>query len=321
MPAEQQIREIPVYIFTGFLEAGKTKFIRETLEDKRFNTGERTLLICCEEGEEEYGLSKMKNASQIRLRTVEDEEALTGAVLAQWAAETQPERVMVEYNGMWMLDTLYAALPQSWVVYQEFCFADGRSFLSYNANMRQLVYDKLRGCDLVVFNRFDRKADPMPWHKVVRGANRSCDIIYEDERGKSRYDDIEDPLPFDKEAKVIEIADRDYAIWYRDLNEELKSYDGKTVRFKAQVATSKELDAGTIVVGRQMMNCCAADTAFAGLIAIGNPRGDIGNGDWVDLTASIEVRRHPGYHRTGPVLTVKEISPAEPPEEEVATFY
>ena len=46
--------EIPVYIFTGFLEAGKTKFIQETLEDARFNDGERTLLLLCEEGIEEF---------------------------------------------------------------------------------------------------------------------------------------------------------------------------------------------------------------------------------------------------------------------------
>ena len=48
---------IPVYAFSGFLEAGKTKFIQETLEDERFNSGERTLVLICEEGEEEYDLS------------------------------------------------------------------------------------------------------------------------------------------------------------------------------------------------------------------------------------------------------------------------
>ena len=314
-------REVPVYLFTGFLEAGKTKFIQETLEDKRFCNGERTLLLVCEEGEEEYDLTRVRHGDQVRLRTVEDEEALTPGLLAQWNREVQPERVLVEYNGMWMLDTLYRAMPRGWLVYQEFCFSDARTFLNYNANMRQLVYDKLKSCDLVVFNRFDRKDDIMPYHKVVRAANRGCNIAYEDLKGKVRYDEIEDPLPFDKNARVIDIADKDYALWYRDLGEELKSYDGKTVHFKAQVAASPELDAGTILVGRQMMNCCAADIAFAGLVAVENPRGDLSDGDWVDLTASVKVRKHPAYNRPGPVLTVKEISSAEPPEEEVATFY
>ena len=317
----QEVQEIPVYLFTGFIEAGKTKFIQETLEDKRFATGERTLLLVCEEGEHEYELGRVRHGNQVRIRTVEDEEALTPELLAQFDREVQPERVLVEYNGMWMLDTLYRALPQRWLVYQEFTFADARTFLSYNANMRQLVYDKLKSCDLVVFNRFDRREDIMPYHRIVRGANRGCNIAYEDLKGKVRYDEIEDPLPFDKNAAVIDIADKDYALWYRDLGEELKSYDGKTVRFKAQVASSPELDAGTILVGRQMMQCCAADVSFAGLIAVENPRGDLDSGDWVDLTASIRVRKHPAYNRAGPVLTVKEIAPAEPPEDEVATFY
>ena len=48
---------IPMYVFTGFLESGKTKFIQETLEDERFNAGEKTLLLVFEEGEEEYDIS------------------------------------------------------------------------------------------------------------------------------------------------------------------------------------------------------------------------------------------------------------------------
>ena len=320
---EQTPQEVPVYLFTGFLEAGKTKFIQETLEDKRFDNGERTLLLVCEEGELEYDLSRVRHGSQVRIRTVENEEDLSAELLSLWAREIQPERVVVEYNGMWMLDTLYRALPAGWMVYQEFCFADAGSFLSYNANMRQLVYDKLRSCDLVVFNRFDQAhSDVMPFHKIVRGANRGCSIAYEDLKGKVKYDEIEDPLPFDKEADVIEIQDRDYALWYRDMGEELKSYDGKVVRFKAQTAAAPELPEGTLVVGRQMMNCCAADLTFAGLIATGNPRGDIADGDWVMLTAQLRVKKHVGYgSRPGPVLMIREIAPAAPPEEEVATFY
>lgn len=312
--------DLPVYLFTGFLEAGKTKFIQETLEDKRFDGGERTLLIVCEEGEEEYAPDEFCSR-RVTIRRVEDEEDFTTELLAQWEHDLAPERVLIEWNGMWLLDTLYGAMPARWVVYQEFFFADARTFLSYNTNMRQLVFDKLKSCQLAVFNRFDRKQDIMPWHKIVRAVNRSCDIAYEDTRGKVKYDDIVDPLPFDKRSPVIEIADRDYAIWYRDLNEELESYDGKTVRFKAQVATSDELEPGTIIVGRQMMNCCAADLQFAGLIAVGNPRGDLEDAQWVLLTAAIAVREHPGYTQPGPVLTIREIAPAEAPEEEVAAFY
>ena len=312
--------DIPVYLFTGFMDAGKTKFIQETLEDKRFDTGERTLLIVCEEGEEEYAPDQFAGKKTM-IRLAEAEEDFTEELLYQWEIETGAERVLIEWNGMWMLDTLYQAMPPRWVVAQEFMFAEAESFLLYNTNMRQLVYDKLKSCELVVFNRFDPKQDILPYHKVVRAANRSCDIAYEDAQGKVRYDDIEDPLPFDKNAPVIDIADRDYAIWYQDLNEDLQSYNGKTVRFKALIATSPELAEDTVVVGRQLMNCCAADITFAGMIAVGNQRRDLGDGDWVELTASIRVKKHSAYTRPGPVLTIKEIVPAEPPEDEVATFY
>ncbi len=311
--------DVPVYLFTGFLEAGKTKFLQETLEDPRFNGGERTLLIMCEEGVEELSPDTFA-APNVFVRFVEDVEELSEENLQRWFLEANAERVLVEYNGMWMLDDFYMNMPPAWAVYQEFMFADARTFLSYNDNMRQLCYDKLKSCELIVFNRFPKDADIMPYHRIVRAANRACDIAYEGIDGKVKYDDIVDPLPFDKDAKLIEIEDTDYAIWYRDLNEELPDYDGKAVRFKAQVALSEDLDEGELIVGRQMMTCCADDIAFAGLIAVDNSRGELENGQWIELSALIEVTEHPGYDRPGPVLHVRELSPCSAPAETVASF-
>ena len=311
--------DIPVYLFTGFLEAGKTKFLQETLEDPRFNGGERTLLLMCEEGEEELSPDTFASPN-VFVRFVEDAEDLTEENLRRWFLEANAERVLVEYNGMWLLDDFYMNMPERWAVYQEFMFADARTFINYNNNMRQLVYDKLKSCELIVFNRFDPSADIMPYHKIVRAANRACEIAYESADGKVKYDDIVDPLPFDKKAKLIDIKDNDYALWYRDLNEELPDYDGKTVRFKAQVALSEDLDEGELIVGRQMMTCCADDIAFAGLIAVGNTRADLENSQWVELTAGIVIAEHPGYDRPGPVLHVKELSPCAAPAEKIASF-
>ena len=146
-------KDVPVYLFTGFLESGKTKFIQETLEDKRFCNGERTMLLVCEEGEEEYAPDQFADKS-VYIHVIEDQSELTAENLEKWLRESRAERVVVEYNGMWMLDVLYSAMPESWMVYQEFMFADAGTFLTYNNNMRQLVYDKLKSCELVVFNRF-----------------------------------------------------------------------------------------------------------------------------------------------------------------------
>ena len=69
--------ELPIYLFTGFLEAGKTKFIQETLEDSRFNAGERTLLLLCEEGIEEYDASRF-SGKNVFVEIIEKESDLKG---------------------------------------------------------------------------------------------------------------------------------------------------------------------------------------------------------------------------------------------------
>ncbi len=313
-------RQIPVYLFTGFLEAGKTKFIQETLEDKRFNNGERTLLLVCEEGIEEYEPEEF-SAPNVKLKAVENESDLTGENLIAWRRAADAERVLVEYNGMWMLDTLYGALPEGWLVAQEFMFADAGTFLSYNANMRQLCYDKLKSAELVVFNRFRADMDKMEFHKVVRGASRRADIAYEAPDGSVAYDDIEDPLPFDLDAPVVEIADSDYALWYRDMSEEPKKYSGKTVRFKGRCIRRKGVPANSFIIGRHIMTCCEADIAFSALICNldGQPMPE--NDEWVVLTAKMDYKFHRSYGRRGPVLTAVSIERTEPPAQQVATFY
>ena len=313
-------KDVPVYLFTGFLEAGKTKFIQETLEDKRFCNGERTLLLVCEEGEEEYEPDQFADRS-VMIRTLTSPEEMTVENLSRMLIQTGAERVVIEYNGMWLLDLLYSAMPEGWMVYQEFLFADATTFLSYNANMRQLVYDKLKSCELVVFNRFRPDMDKMAFHKIVRGASRRSDIAYEYAGGKVEYDDIQDPLPFDLEAPVVEIGDDDFAVWYRDMSEEPKKYEGKTVRFRCRALQRKKLPPHTFVVGRHVMTCCVEDIQFAGLVCQKDDVSDIVDDSWMTLTAEIHFKFSRAYGKKGPVLTYLSHEPCEAPEQAVATFY
>lgn len=315
-----KIKDVPVYLFTGFLEAGKTKFIQETLEDKRFNNGERTLLIVCEEGEEEYDVSTF-SAPNVFIRILDGLEELTMQNLREWLAKDDCERVVIEYNGMWLLDELYSRLPEYWMVYQEFMFADANTFESYNSNMRQLVYDKLKSAELVVFNRYSDKIDQMTLHKIVRGASRRADIAYEYADGTVKYDEIEDPLPFDVNAPVIEIADQDYALWYRDMSEEPAKYEDKTVRFKCRYLKRKKVPAGNFIVGRHIMTCCADDIQFAGLICKWDGYDSIVGDSWHVLTAKINYKFSRAYGKKGPVLTLISHEDCEAPEQPVATFY
>lgn len=312
--------DIPVYLFTGFLESGKTKFIQETLCDERFNKGEKTLLLVCEEGVEEYEPDEF-SGENVFIKVVEEESELSEDLLRGFIKETDAERVVVEYNGMWMLDSLYQAMPQEWVVYQEFMFADATTFLTYNQNMRQLTYDKLKSCELVVFNRFTREMDKMPYHKIVRGASRRADIAYEYAPDDVEYDDIEDPLPFDINAPIIEIGVDDYAIWYRDLTENPSNYEGKTIKVLCRALTRKKLPSKTFIVGRHVMTCCIEDTQFAALVCQWDQASKVVNDSWINLTAKIHYKFHVAYKQKGPVLTCVELEPAEAPENSIATFW
>ena len=313
-------KDVPVYLFTGFLESGKTKFIQETLEDRRFCNGERTLLLVCEEGEEEYAPDQFADKN-VFIRVINSQEELNAEALKRFLDETKSARVVVEYNGMWLLYALYGAMPEGWMVYQEFMFADAGTFITYNANMRQLVYDKLKSCELVVFNRFNGSMDKMEFHKIVRAASRRADIAYEYVGGKVEYDDIVDPLPFDLNADIVEIGDDDYAEWYRDMSEEPKKYENKTVRFKCRALVRKKMPDHTFIVGRHVMTCCVEDIQFAGLVCQWDKADTVKDDTWIILTARINFKFNRAYSKKGPVLTYIDSTPCEAPEQPVATFY
>lgn len=313
-------KDVPVYLFTGFLESGKTKFIQETLEDRRFCNGERTLLLVCEEGEEEYAPAQFADKN-VFIRVINSQEELNAEALKRFLDETKSARVVVEYNGMWLLDALYGAMPEGWMVYQEFMFADAGTFITYNANMRQLVYDKLKSCELVVFNRFNGSMDKMEFHKIVRAASRRADIAYEYVGGKVEYDDIVDPLPFDLNADIVEIGDDDYAEWYRDMSEEPKKYENKTVRFKCRALVRKKMPDHTFIVGRHVMTCCVEDIQFAGLVCQWDKADTVKDDTWIILTARINFKFNRAYSKKGPVLTYIDSTPCDAPEQPVATFY
>ena len=198
------MKEIPLYLFIGFLEGGKTKFINETIEEGQFDDGERTLLLVCESGEEEYS-SEALEKKNVFVEYIEDKEDMNHENLKSLLKKHKASRVFCEYNGMWLIQELFDAMPEGWLIAQVMMFCDTETFLDYNANMRSLVVDKLNMTDIVVFNRFSSEYDKMKYHSVVRGITRRSDIAYEYPDGNAEYDDIVDPLPFDIEAPVIEI--------------------------------------------------------------------------------------------------------------------
>ncbi len=311
--------QYPVYLFTGFLESGKTKMIQDILEDENFNDGCKILLIVCEEGIEEYEPSRFwgKNVRQMIVNRPED---LTAEILTDYVRNHVVDRVMIEYNGMWPIEALYEALPADFYVFQQLLIADGSTILNYNANMRSLVFDKLQGAETIIFNRAEN-ADKEALHKLVRGVSRRATIAYETPDGELEYDEIEDPLPFDVNAPVVQIADEDYALFYRDLAEEMPEWHGKTVKFKGMVARDKQLGKTAIVIGRHVMTCCADDIAFSGLVCNFDREIGLQTGDWAMITAKVRIESHKLYGSEGPVLYAVDVAATSEPKQPVATFY
>lgn len=313
------MQQIPVYVFTGFLDSGKTKFIQETLEDPRFNAGERTLLLVFEEGEEEYDFSSYPHRNVYQY--VLDQQTVTTKELQALAKKHKAQRVVAELNGMQLVGDLYTRFPEEWAVAQEVMFADSTTFMAYNANMRNLVMDKLVGAQMVVFNRLKKGEDTMPLHKLARAANRRIDILYDYTDGSTAFDDVEDPLPFDINAPVIEIKDEDYALWYRDVTEEPEKYAGKTVSFKGQVAMLRRDKNGMFAPGRFVMTCCAEDIQFCGIPCRYADAAKLESRSWVQVKATISAEKHSLYQgEMGPVLTAVSVEKADPATEEVAQF-
>ena len=316
------MKEIPVYLFVGFLESGKTSFIQETMQDPQFDSGDKTLLLVCEEGEVEYEPDRF-GFGGVSVEALPGKEALTAGNLAALAEKSGAGRVVVEYNGMWMLQDLLEAMPQNWVLYQCIATADGATFQMYFDNMRQLMLDKFAASELLVVNRAEAVSTPeqrQAVHKAVRQASRRCDIAYEYADGSVEYDDIPDPLPYDLQAEVVDIADEDFGVFYMDCNQEPAKYNGKKVRFTAQVCQSPRAGKGAFVPGRFAMTCCVEDIRFFGFLCRYDRARSLKKGEWVTVTAQIKWEQAAVYDGEGVVLYAQSVEKAQRPEDPLVYF-
>ena len=104
--------ELPAYLFWGFLESGKTTLIKDTLSQDYFNDGEKTMILSFEEGEEEYDKEMLEktNSFVIQLDSIED---LTKDFIISCQKNYHPDRVMIEYNGMYQIEGLMDVVDET----------------------------------------------------------------------------------------------------------------------------------------------------------------------------------------------------------------
>ena len=308
-----------VYIFNGFLDSGKTSFINDSLSSESFaRKSDRILLIQCEEGEVAPDVASFFSKN-VACEVLTSKSQLNSDKLEALRRKSNANIVIIEYNGTWMMQDLYNALPEKWEVFDIMTFVSAETFDVFYKNMRERFVDQIIDTGFVVFNRCEKgETDELALHKAVRAANTYTKIAYEYTDGSYSLDNIEDPLPFDKEADEIGIAVTDYGIWYRDLGSNMKDYDGKTVCFVAYSQNNKRTKPGA-VLGRYVMNCCEADAQFCGLYADGNA-AMAPDAAWVNVRAKISIKPCRMYGREGPVLDIISCEKTAEPLNPVATF-
>lgn len=312
-------RDVPVYLITGFLESGKTQFLDFTIGQSYFRIPEKTLLIVCEEGEEEYDAANLKKNNTV-MEIIEEPEDFTLDTLKMLDKKHKPGRVLIEFNPLWSVDKLYEMdLPKYWEMAQHIVCVDASSFQIYMNNMKSLFVEMIRRADMVIFNRCEMDYPLASFRRSVKVVNSSADVLFEDEDGEIE-DIFQDEMPYDMDADIIEIDDIDYGIWYVDMMDNLEDYVGKKVKFKGQVLKSRDLNAGFFVPGRMAMTCCADDTQFIGYVCKNPNAKRLRMGSWVEVTATVKQEYMEVYGDEGPVLYAETITPTEKPEQELVYF-
>ena len=310
---------IPVYMFLGFLESGKTTLIQETLNDEGFNEGEKTLLLVLEDGIEEYSRSFLEKTNTI-VEYFEDLSEINEEILQELDNRYEPDRIMIEFNGTWNIDDfLDIKMPLDWVVVQILSTIDASTFTNYINNMRTFMFNIINPADVVVFNRCTFDTSKTYLRTNVKSINKGAQIIYELEDGTiSPMSDEE--LPFDIHASVIEISDDDYGLWYMDALDNARKYDGKVVQIQAKVMRRDEDPEDIYVIGRNAMVCCADDIQMIGYMVKSDNAEMMVDGDWLQLTAKMRVVYDEEYQGEVPMLEEVMYKRIKPLEEELVYF-
>lgn len=313
MGLHKEDNRMPLFLINGFLEAGKTQFLQFTMEQDYFQTQEKTLLIVCEEGDTEYDeefLKKTKTAAVY----IDSLEELTPGRLEELELLYNPERILMEWNGMWNQEELH--LPADWIVYQQVTIIDGSTFDLYAKNMKPLLGAMVRNSELIICNRCEGIEDLEGYRRTLKAMNSHCEIVFEDEDGEIE-EVSEADLPYNMTAEVIEIAQEHYGIWYLDSMDKPDRYRGKVVEFTGMVLKNPDFPKNYFVPGRMAMTCCEDDMTFLGYICKAREARSLETRQWVRVRARIEYEEWPDYQGVGPVLYAESVDPAEPIKEVV----
>ncbi len=311
--------EIPVYVFMGFLGSGKTTFAKDVLLNQGFTEGAKTLLLACEDGEEEYD-EKVLKEKNIYLEYI-DESTLTAEHLLELGKKYDPENVMIEYNGMWELDRIFQIrVPKGWTVVQVISFVDATTFDVYVNNMKKIMMDQLRNADMIIFNRCDENTKTAEYRRSLRAVNRRGQVIFEGKDGRPIQTEEETVLPYDIDTDTIVLEEEDFGIFYIDAADNPDKYVGKNIKFKAQAHRPSNYGDTEFVPGRFAMTCCADDIAFIGFKTYYKGASTLKDRDWIIVEGKIQKEFYPEFQGEGPVIYADSVSLTGPAADDLVYF-
>lgn len=316
--------EMMVYVIMGFLEAGKTSLIRDLLTDDMFDDKAKTLILACEEGEEEYESAMLEKTKAV-CEYIEDEESFNGKVVEKFLKKHRPDRIIIEYNGMWptkhipeMYDELEEICFDREVIFQTIDVANDETFQMYMKNMPSMMVDQFRMAEMIIINRCTLQTNKNAIRGSVKAVNPRAQIVYESE--DDAFYEMKDEMPFDVNADIIDISEDDFGIWYIDMLDHPETYTGKTMRVSGMIQKPPGLPSGFAVFGRMAMTCCADDVQYMGFLCKADDWAPYKNQEYVTVVARLEFKYMKEYGEEGPVFYAESVEKAQKPKEELVYF-
>ncbi|MBR2595313.1 MAG: hypothetical protein IKE06_03205 [Solobacterium sp.] len=309
----------PVYLFTGFLDSGKTTLIKDTMNDEQFMEGAgRTLILCFEQGETGYD-EKFLDEHNAFIEFFDASTQLTVEKMRELDTIYHPGQVFIEYNGSESIsETLLRGMPDFWPLVEILTTVDASTFGIFINNMRSLMFEQIRYSDVVICNRCTEDTSAMQLRGNIKAMNKFAQIYYEGEFGAPA--NLKGGLlPFDKNAPVIDIKDDDYGLWYMDAMENPDTYNGKKIILRGMYADNIKGYKQSFILGRRAMVCCEADTSLCGLTVTGVKIWEMQMGMWVEVEGTLKTIPVDNGGKTL-VLYAEKIRPYQAPDNPYVYF-
>jgi len=275
-----------------------------------------TLLLQCEEGEEEYS-EEWRDENGAFLFEIEDREQLNETFFQNCERIYHPAQVIIEYNGTWDLqEIMKESFPDNWEIQGVYSTVNGETLDMYLKNMRNMLMNQLTESELIVTNRCGENTDRSSFRRALKIQNPMAQLIFEDMEGNIIPQTAED-LPFDVKADKIQVEDTDFGIWYVDAYEHPERYEHKEITFLAQIFRPKGMPANMMIPGRQIMACCAEDIRFYGYPCKVKEKAQFEQRGWMRVRVRFAFEAVRRFAPKQPILYLLEAEKAQRPEEEV----